>query len=308
VGGAADPVVETRRLAKRYGTVDALVDLDLVVGRGEILGYLGPNGAGKTTTIRLLLGLLHPSAGEARAFGLDCWRESVEVRRRLGYLPGDVRLYDGLTGRRFLALFARLRRCGPTVRTAAEELAERLRLDLSRRIKTYSKGMKQKLGLIQAFMHDPELLILDEPTSALDPLVQQDLYALLRERRQAGATVFFSSHVLSEVEKVCDRVAIVRDGRLLAVRQVSELAELHLRRVRVRFADPARGASALRAAGFAPEERAEVWELTLRGEIDPLLRTLARQKVTALTVEPLSLEEVFLRFYRPSEASPELRA
>lgn len=294
------PVVETRRLSKSYGAVRAVAELDLVVERGEILGYLGPNGAGKTTTIRLLLGLLRPSMGEARAFGLDCWRESVTVRRRLGYLPGDVRLYDALTGRELLALLGRLRGVAPRM----EELAERLRLDLSRRIKTYSKGMKQKLGLIQAFMHEPELLILDEPTSALDPLIQQELYSLLQERREWGATVFFSSHILSEVEKVCDRVAIIGDGRLLATRQVGQLEELHRRRIRVRFGDAGVGRRALAAGGYEIEEAGNEVELTLSGPIDPLLKILATVEVDSLTVEPLSLEEVFFRFYRSEEAAP----
>jgi ABC-2 type transport system ATP-binding protein len=294
-----DPVVEIRGLVKSYGSVRALRGIELAIPRGETLGYLGPNGAGKTTTLRVLLGLLRPTSGSARIFGLDCWRDRVAIKRRLGYLAGDVRLYGSLTGRQLLDLLDRLRGGGARY----EPLAERLRLDLGRRVKAYSKGNKQKLGLVQALMHRPDVVILDEPTSALDPLVQLEVYALLEEERARGATVLLSSHVLSEVQRVCERVAIVRDGVVLQVSTVERLRRLDRRRVEVVFEDADAGEGALREAGFDPARRGEALAMNVDA-LDLLLATLARQPVRSLLVEPLSLEETFLEVYRGAAAAP----
>ncbi len=294
--------------------VRAVDGVDLEVARGEVFGFLGPNGAGKTTTIRLLLGLLRPEAGRARVLGLDAWHESVAVRRRVGFLPGDVRLWEARAGREIVVEMARLRAAGggrPACesRAGAARIAEHLGLDLERRVKTYSKGNRQKLGITLALMHDPDLLILDEPSSALDPLVQEAFYELLREFRGRGRAIFFSSHVLSEVEKVCDRVAMIRHGRILDVRAVDELDRLESRRVVLRFGDPEAGVRALVAAGFEPRvspDRAcsgsnEV-SLGIRGEAGPMLAALRDCPPLDVRMDPLTLEEVFFDHYRePAE-------
>jgi ABC-2 type transport system ATP-binding protein len=298
-------VVETRALEKRYGQVRALRGIDLIIERGEILGFLGPNGAGKTTAIRLLLGLLRPSGGSARAFGLDCWTHAVEIKRRLGYLPGDVRFYDALTGEQLLELLVRLRGGDrAALRSRYRELAERLALDLGRRVKAYSKGNKQKLGLVQALMHRPDLLILDEPTSGLDPLIQEEVYRLLREENQRGATVFFSSHVLSEVDKICHRAAIVRQGRLLRIGPVDQLGDLTRRRVMVATKRHADLRAELERSGHRCEVQGEHVTLTV-SEPGALLAVLARYPVSDLRIEPLSLEEIFLDIYRDGDAGNE---
>jgi ABC-2 type transport system ATP-binding protein len=291
------PAVEIFALVKSYGRIQALRGVDLVIPRGEAFGYLGPNGAGKTTTLRILLGLLRPTSGRALVLGLDCWRDRVAIKRRLGYLAGDVRLYGSLTGRQLLDLLDRLRGGGARY----GELAERLQLDLARRVKSYSKGNKQKLGLVQALMHRPDALILDEPTTALDPLVQQEVYGILEEERRRGTTVVLSSHVLGEVERVCDRVAIVREGRILQVETVERLRRLDRRRVEVVFGDAEEGERALRAAGFETTRQGETLVARV-ADVNPLLATLARLPVRSLLVEPLSLEETFLEVYRGGRA------
>src|ERR1700686_4393665 len=213
--------IRTSKLSKDYGVGRGLFDLDLEVASQEVFGYLGPNGAGKTTTIRLLMGMIKPSAGAAYVFGLDCRRDYVEVKRKVGYLPGDLPQFGSLRGREVVAYLGGLR--GGVDRGAVRKLAERFDLDLGRRFREYSSGNKRKLGILLAFMHSPELLILDEPTNGLDPLNQQEFYELLHEARDGGATIFLSSHILSEVEHVCDRVGILRAGKLVRVADLDEL-------------------------------------------------------------------------------------
>ena len=213
--------IRTSSLTKDYGRGRGLFELDLQVAQQEVFGYLGPNGAGKTTTIRVLMGLIRPTAGSAYIFGLDCVRDAVDVKRKVGYLPGDVPQFGSLRGSEVVAYLGGMR--GGVDRKVVRALCERFDLDLSRRFREYSSGNKQKLAIVLAFMHRPDLLILDEPTSGLDPLNQQEFYALLRETREAGATIFLSSHVLSEVEHVCDRVGILRAGRLVKVADLEEL-------------------------------------------------------------------------------------
>src|SRR5690242_7178177 len=238
VGFPSMAVIETRGLTKQYGRqlAPALADLDLTVESGEIFGFLGTNGAGKSTTIRLLLGFLHPSRGVAHVLGHDIDRGSVEIRRRTGYLPGRIAFWDGLTGERLLDELAAMSGRAPTRRA---ELLDRLELGdvLRRPVRDYSRGMRQKLGIIQALQHDPELAILDEPSEGLDPLMQRAFYEILEELRAAGRTIFFSSHVLSEVERICDRVAIVRRGRLVALEDVAALLERRKRNVEMRLAE-----------------------------------------------------------------------
>ena len=213
--------IRTSSLTKDYGRGRGLFELDLQVAQQEVFGYLGPNGAGKTTTIRVLMGLIRPTAGSAYIFGLDCVRDAVDVKRKVGYLPGDVPQFGSLRGSEVVAYLGGMR--GGVDRNVVRALSERFDLDLGRRFREYSSGNKQKLAIVLAFMHRPDLLILDEPTSGLDPLNQQEFYALLRETREAGATIFLSSHVLSEVEHVCDRVGILRAGRLVKVADLEEL-------------------------------------------------------------------------------------
>jgi len=213
--------IRTSSLTKDYGRGRGLFELDLQVAQQEVFGYLGPNGAGKTTTIRVLMGLIRPTAGSAYIFGLDCVRDAVDVKRKVGYLPGDVPQFGSLRGSEVVAYLGGMR--GGIDRKVVRALSERFDLDLGRRFREYSSGNKQKLAIVLAFMHRPDLLILDEPTSGLDPLNQQEFYALLRETREAGATIFLSSHVLSEVEHVCDRVGILRAGRLVKVADLEEL-------------------------------------------------------------------------------------
>ncbi|HEX7948987.1 MAG TPA: ABC transporter ATP-binding protein [Candidatus Limnocylindrales bacterium] len=227
------PVILTKGLTKSHGRQRGIADLDLEVGAGEVFGYLGPNGAGKTTTIRLLLDTIRPTSGSATVLGRRSHADSVEIRRRVGYLPGDLRLYDSLSGRELVTYLGSLRGAVPWSRASA--LAERLDCDLSREIRALSSGNRQKLGLIQTFMSDPELLILDEPTNGLDPLVQQTFYGLVREARADGRTVFLSSHVLPEVERVCDRVGILREGRLVAVERIADLRGRGVRSLEVAF-------------------------------------------------------------------------
>jgi ABC-2 type transport system ATP-binding protein len=287
-------VITTDNLGKSFGRVRAVSNLSLAIAEGEIFGFLGPNGAGKTTTMRLLLGLLRPSTGTATVLGWDAWRHAARAHEQVGYLPGDARLYDFMTGTEFLTLMARLRGRGEI--GPGRRLAERLGLDLSRRIKTYSRGTRQKLGLVQALMHAPRLIILDEPTASLDPLVQEDVYEILREQRAAGATVFFSSHVISEVEKICDRVGIIRRGQLVAVETVEGLRARATRRVRVTLAEPPAGTLQLPGAVQVSEEGATL-TFAVRGDINPVVRRLAELHLADVTIEPARLEEVFFDYY-----------
>lgn len=300
----AQPAILTEGLTKDYGALRALDGLTLRVEPGEVFGFLGPNGAGKTTTIRLLLDLIRPTAGRASILGVDCHRRSREARALTGYLPGDLRLYDNLRGHEIVALFAALREDRVDSSYVAS-LAERLDLDLAPRVGTYSKGNRQKLGLLLALMHRPTVLILDEPTSGLDPLVQHRFIELLREEAARGATVFFSSHVISEVERVCERVGILRAGRLVAVEPVARLLGRSLHRLEVTFAaPPPPGAFDLPQVTELERRNATVW-LQTTGGLDQLIKALARYPVVDLHVERPGLEEIILTYYqKPTEARP----
>jgi ABC-2 type transport system ATP-binding protein len=296
------PALETTGLTKYYGGTRGIEDLDLRVEEGEVFGYLGPNGAGKTTTIRLLLDLIRPTRGEARIAGLNTQTESLEVRRLVGYLPGELKPPSRATALQFLTYLGRLR--GGVDRRAIDELADRLELDLGRRLGDLSKGNKQKAGVIAAFMHDPKLLVLDEPTSGLDPLRQQDVLELIRERAAAGRTVFLSSHELDQVEHVAGRVAIVRDGRLVAVETMAGLKERAVRRVEVRLAGSGGPWEQLnRVPGVRDVSLQDgVVRLTVEGSMDALVKELARLPVQTLTSEPPELEEIFLSYYGSAHA------
>lgn len=295
-------VIETSGLTKAFAPGRGVFDLDLAVAEHEIFGFLGPNGAGKTTTIRLLLDFLRPAAGHARVFGLDTRRQSVAIRAKLGYVPGEVHLPEHLTGREFIAYQSALRGSAVPERRLAE-LVSALDFDPSLRMKTLSKGNKQKMALIQAMVHDPPLLVLDEPTEGLDPLMQHTFYGLLEAYRAAGGTVFMSSHVLPEVERVCDRVAIIRAGRLAVVESVADLVGRKVRNLEVVF-----GADIQAAAFLDGLEGVTVrsWEnrranFAVAGAVDPVLKRLAAFPVADLTFAPASLEEAFMDYYRQVE-------
>jgi ABC-2 type transport system ATP-binding protein len=293
-------VIRAEQLTKSYGQNRGIVDVDFSVEAGEVFGYLGPNGAGKSTTIRLLLDLIRPTRGRFTIFGLDSRRKSVEIRRRLGYLPGDLRLYERMTGGDLLQYFGHLRGLDGSQR--GEQLAERLDLDLGRPIKELSRGNRQKVGIVQAFMHEPDLLVLDEPTSGLDPLVQETFYELFAEATKRGGTVFLSSHVLSEVQHMADRVGLIRDGRLDLVDSVENLRARAFTHVEATFAEPPPRDAFSQVAGVQRvEQDGSIVRFALEGEIDLLLKSLARFHVKALDVREADLEDVFLARYRGEE-------
>jgi ABC-2 type transport system ATP-binding protein len=287
--------IATSGLTKDYGAGRGVLDLSLTVHEGEAFGFLGPNGAGKTTTIKLLMGLIHATRGAATVFGLDCDRDAVAVKRLVGYSPGELPQWGGMRGSEIVSYVAGLRGAQPE---AASPLAERLSLDLGRRYREYSSGNRRKLAILLALMHAPKLLLLDEPTSGLDPLNQQVFNELIREARAAGTTLFLSSHVLSEVEHVCDRVGIVRDGRLVTVSGIAELADLRAHRVEIEFADEPPLERLRSVAGFEDVAlHGRRVSGMLRGSFEPLLGVLAGHRVTKLDSREPTLEEIFLSYY-----------
>jgi ABC-2 type transport system ATP-binding protein len=292
--------IQTERLSKRYGSRVGIDSLDLEVVSGEVFGFIGPNGAGKTTTIRLLLDLLHPSAGRATVLGLDSHRDSVAIRRSVGYLPGEFGLDVRMTGLELVRHFARLRGMADT--GAAAELAERLGVDLDLPTGRLSRGNRQKVGLVQALFHRPQIAILDEPTTGLDPLVQDTFLQVVREARDEGRTVFLSSHILSEVERVCDRVAIVRGGRLAALETTQSLLEKRRKRVALLFAAPVdpTAFAALPGVSDVHAEGTTVW-MRVGDGIDAVIKLAAQHTLVDLVVEHPSLDEVFMGYY---EAQP----
>jgi ABC-2 type transport system ATP-binding protein len=286
-----------RGLSKDYGSGHGLFDLDLDVAEGEVFGFLGPNGAGKTTTIRLLMGLIHASSGSASIFELDCNRDSVAVKREVGYLPGDLPQFGGMRGSEVVAYLGGMR--GAIDQSRVKDLAERFQLDLGRRFREYSRGNKQKLGLVLAFMHSPRLLILDEPTGGLDPLNQQTFHQLIAEVRAAGVTVFLSSHVLSEVEETCSRVGIIREGRLVSDMSMDKVHEMRFHEVVIEFGGDV-PEPAVRAAAGVEDVAVDGQRLTctIHGTFDSLLAALAGSNVLDLVSREPSLESIFLTYYR----------
>ena len=290
--------IMTRGLIKFYGPVQALRGINLEVRRGEIFGFLGPNGAGKTTTIRCLLDLIHPNGGTIRVLGIDPQADPVAVRARTGYLPGELHLEPNMTVEEVLRYFIALR--GNKVEWSyVRQLAARLDLDLKPPIKNLSHGNKQKVGVVQALMHRPELLLLDEPTLGLDPLMQQEVLRLITEARENGATVFFSSHIMSEVEAVAERVAIIRQGVVVEVAETATLINRALRRARVRFKQPVDKAVLEKVPGVSvlSQDNGATFLLQVEGEMDALIKTLAAFPVRDFETERPSLEEVFLAYY-----------
>jgi ABC-2 type transport system ATP-binding protein len=294
-------VIETKGLTVYYGRHRGILDVDLTVEKGEIFGFLGPNGAGKTTTQRVLLDLIRPVKGEARLFGLDCQKQGVEARARVGYLPGDLSLYENMKADRFFDMVNAMRGNGATKahnnQTNRDALCERLNLDTSRKIREFSRGNKQKVGVVTAFMNKPDLLVLDEPTGGLDPLVQQTVLEMVREAKADGRTVFFSSHILPEVQAVCDRVGIIRDGQLVAVERVETLMRQQFKRLHLSFATmPPTDAFAMDGVAELSRDGQEV-VLELRDNLNAVLATAVSYGITDMNMQPITLEEVFLAYY-----------
>ena len=291
-------IIEVEGLTKSYGSKRGITNVSFHVEEGEVFGFLGPNGAGKTTTIRLLMALLRADAGTARIAGLDSWQQSVEIKRLIGYLPGEPSLDPGLTGGQILEYFGNLR--GGVDQTYLKQLIKRLDLDPSRKFRQYSSGNKRKVVLIQAFMHRPRLLILDEPTNGLDPLNQQEFDRMVKEVRDEGRTVFLSSHILSEVEQTCTRVGIIREGELVRVGGVAELKDIKRYEITITFANAVPAEAFKRLSGVAQVETladGHTLHLTMQGEADAVIKAAAQHAVVTLTSHEPSLEDIFLRYY-----------
>jgi len=296
------PIIEVEKLTKSYGSKRGIADVTFDVGEGEVFGFLGPNGAGKTTTIRVLMALLRADSGAARIAGLDCWKDSVQIKKQIGYVPGEPSLDPNLTGGQILEYIANLR--GGVDRAYLKQLIERFALDTSRKFRQYSTGNKRKVVLIQAFMHKPKVLVLDEPTSGLDPLNQQEFDGMVREARDEGRTVFLSSHVLSEVEKTCSRVGIIREGRLVKIGGVHELTDIKRYEITIVFAEPVPVESFARLDGVTSAESLDSGtgvRLAMQGSADAVIKAAAQHPVVSLTSYEPSLEDVFLRYYEPAK-------
>lgn len=297
-GGAS---ITCRGLTKYYGATRGIEGLDLSIQRGEIFGFLGPNGAGKTTTIRLLMGFLKPTSGEARILGLDAWRDAVAIKLHVGNIPGDVNLYENMRVHELLDYIDRFR---PGPDPLRPELVERLDLDLGKKVKSLSRGNRQKVSIVLAMMHDPEILILDEPTLGLDPLMQGEFYSILGSLKERGKTVFLSSHILSEVERVCDRVGIVRRGQLVDVRAIEELRENKIRHMDVVFTEPVTAGEFEKLPQVIEVQQLDSrLRITIRGDVDALIKQIAVHKVEDLTFTQPSLEDFFLSFYGTGEGT-----
>jgi ABC-2 type transport system ATP-binding protein len=300
-------IIQTTQLTKSYGRSRGIIDVTFAVQEGEVFGFLGPNGAGKTTTMRTLMGLLHANSGSAMIGGLDCWQQSVEVKKLVGYLPGEFTFDPGLRGAQILEYLGHLR--GGVDQGYLRKLVERLDFDPSKRFREYSRGNKQKLGLVQAFMHKPRLLILDEPTSGLDPLNQQEFYRMAAEVHAEGRTIFLSSHVLPEVERTCDRVAIIREGRLVKIGHVSALKDIRQHDVEISFPERASVewfqhlADVVNVVPLADERSLQ---LHVQGPLTEVLKAASDHNATNIATHEPTLEEVFLRFYEPEQSSAAL--
>ncbi|OGO55069.1 MAG: hypothetical protein A2V84_03975 [Chloroflexi bacterium RBG_16_70_13] len=293
------PIIQAERLTKRYGIHRGITEVDLEVREGEVFGFLGPNGAGKTTTIRILLDLIRPTSGTARVFGVLSSGDPVAIHRRIGYLPGEFTLYDRLTGSETIEYFANLR--GGLDRAYSKRLIERLDLDPSRRFSEYSKGNKQKVGLICALQHRPDLLILDEPTAGLDPLVQQTFNEILFEAKEEGRTTFLSSHIISEVERTCDRVAIIRAGRIVRLDTVGALREMAAHEVELRFGEAVPMALFADVPGVTNlVQEGRMVRMLVTGPIAPVVRLAAQRDLVDFVSREPTLEEVFLAEYETS--------
>ena len=298
----AEPVIVIDQLVKSYGKVQAVRGISINVERGEIFGFLGPNGAGKTTTLRCMLDLIRPTSGSIRVLGMDAQRELHALHQRIGYLPGDVRLPGQMTGKQIIDYFSRLQGRKPVLLST---LLERFDVEIKRPLKGYSKGMRQKIGIVLAFMCDPEVLILDEPTSGLDPLLQKTFNEFLLEEQARGRTVFMSSHIMSDVEKVCHRVAVIRKGEIVTIEEVGTLREKAGQRVTVEFGENVPESELVNIPGISVLTRSNgTYHFNVSGSMDPLIKALGQHNVVRLHAEEAPLEEVFLKFYEDSHSQP----
>jgi ABC-2 type transport system ATP-binding protein len=287
--------LEVQSLTKWYGSVRGIEDVSLDIMQGEVFGYLGPNGSGKTTTIRILLGFMRASAGRAQLFGLDSHVHSSRIRSRIGYVPGEYGMYEEMRGLEYLRFFGALR--GHKKPPLRDKLIEMFDLDTSKRIKSYSHGTKQKLAVVQAFMHDPELLILDEPTVGLDPLMQQRFYELLLEMRNRGKTIFLSSHILPEVERVCERVAILKEGRLVATHHIADIKKFRLKSIAITFGQDV-NECVFRLDGVRKVEKdGNTVRLWVDANINDILRVISEHPVESMSFQDASLEDIFMEYY-----------
>lgn len=292
-------------LTKYYGSVRGIEDLDLEVHRGEVFGFLGPNGSGKSTTISTILDFIRPTRGTATVLGMDSRRDSVAIHHKVGYLAGELAMYEKMSGRELLRYLAALRKVDVAAEVAS--LADRFDLDLDRKIGTYSSGNRQKVGLVQAFMHRPELLVLDEPTNGLDPIVQQEFYALLREVSSEGRTVFLSSHILPEVERVTDRAAIIRGGRLMVVAEIEQLKRQAQRRLDLTFTtavDRREFESLDSVRSVSVTDQGHTVSVTVTGAVDPVIKVAARHEVASIISHDGDLESAFLAYYAEAPDAP----
>jgi ABC-2 type transport system ATP-binding protein len=289
-------VIETEGLTVYYGRHLGITDVDLKVEKGEVFGFLGPNGAGKTTTQRVLLDVIRPTVGTARMFGLDCQKEGVAARKRVGYLPGELSLYDNMRARDFFRMYNSM--LGHDAdRDHWKTLADRLNLDTTRKIREFSRGNKQKVGVVTAFMNKRDLLVLDEPTGGLDPLVQQTVLEMVREVRDEGHTVFFSTHILPEAQAVCDRVGIIREGKLVAIERIEDLTRQQFKRLRLAFANMP-PAETFNIPGVTETGRDQVSvNLEIRENLEKVLETALPFGLTDIDTIPVTLEEIFLAYY-----------
>lgn len=293
------------KLTKNYGKVRGIENLDLTVNKGEIFGFLGPNGAGKSTTIRTIMNFQFPTSGSAEIFGLDSVKDSEKVKTHVGYLSGELAVYEELTGKQFLGYLGSF---NPGFKwSSVEKLAKQFQAELNRKLKTLSKGNRQKIGIIQAFMHEPDLLILDEPTSGLDPLMQEEFFKLLEENKKAGRSVFFSSHNIAEVQRVADRAAFIRDGRLISIEDVSKLRGMDVNRLKVGF-----GASKPTEVEMKKVKNLEEATFTgstglfvIKGSVDSFVKEIAKYEVLSVDREESSLEEIFLKYYELPQGNDE---
>ena len=300
-------IIQSSQLSKSYGRSRGIIDVTFDIQEGEVFGFLGPNGAGKTTTMRVLMGLLRPNSGSATIGKLDCWQDSTEVKKFVGYLPGEFTFDPGLRAAQIIEYLGHLR--SGIDQSYLRTLVERLDFDPSKRFREYSRGNKQKLGLIQALMHKPRVLILDEPTSGLDPLNQQEFYKIAAEVRSTGCTIFLSSHVLPEVERTCDRVAIIREGRLVKIDHVSALKDIRQHDVEITFVGPASPSWFDAIPGIANVVVGaddHTLQLHMQGSLADVMRIAGEHGATNISTHEPTLEEVFLRFYEPEQSSPAL--
>ncbi|MCX7922847.1 MAG: ABC transporter ATP-binding protein [Clostridia bacterium] len=288
-------VIEIKNLSKFYGKSRGIIDVSFDIPEGEIFGFIGPNGAGKSTTIRTLLNFIHPSAGSAKIFGMDCFTETEKIKKEVGYLPSEVNYYDDMKVKDLLAYSAKFYKKDCSMRI--KDLSNIFELDLNKKIDELSYGNKKKVAIIQALLHEPRLLILDEPTGGLDPLMQNSFFEVLKEENKKGVTIFFSSHILSEVQKMCDRVAIIKEGKILKVEEIDKLRANKYKKIKVEFND-AEQVNILSLPGMMKVERSgKAVEFLYSGKIDAVIKLLAEYGVENLWIEEPSLEEVFMHYY-----------